>query len=95
MIISLGKERADLLDQVDSINDCRNKLSFIAEFLASGRPGFNFEIGERTTSGIHCILQEINEELSVVADELSHKIKKDPEAAKKGAAAELKDLDKE
>jgi hypothetical protein len=95
MIIKLGENGSDLVDLVDTINDCMNKLSFIAEFFTHGTPGFNFEISEKGTNGIHHILREIQEELYIVTDELDHKIKKDPEAGKKRAAAELKDLTKE
>jgi len=94
MIIKLKENGGYLLDLIDTINDCTNKLSFVAEFFTRGTPGFNFEISEKGTSGVHHILTEIEEELYIVADELDHKIKKDPEAGKKRAAAELKDLTK-
>jgi cob(I)alamin adenosyltransferase len=94
MIINLKEKGNDLVELVDTINDCTSKLSFIAEFFTHGTPGFNFEISEKGTNGIHHILREIQEELYIVMDELDHKIKKDPEAGKKRAAAELKDLTK-
>ena len=61
MIIKLKENGSDLLDLVDTINDCMTKLSFVAEFFTRGTPGFNFEISEKGTDGVHHILREIEE----------------------------------
>jgi hypothetical protein len=102
MIIKLGEKRSDLLELVDAIEECKSKLGFIAEFFTSGKPGFNFEISERGTFGIYCILREVEDELGevedelgLVAKELEYRIKKDPETAKKRAASDLNNLTKE
>jgi hypothetical protein len=64
------KIKNSLIDLGDALMRSKNKLRFVTEFFTTGHPGYNFEISETGTAGIHCILTDIDDELESILDEL-------------------------
>ena len=73
--IRLQKER-DLTDLQDMVVNCVSKLSFLGYFFCGRIPEEEFEMGSDDVSGLYHIITDIQDDLDMVVDELSEKIRK-------------------
>jgi hypothetical protein len=68
----LRKER-DLTDLQDMVEDCANKISFVATFLSQTPLEEGPDVSEDDKSGFCLVLRDIEDELDLVVDELCKK----------------------